>query len=124
MSAVVALAVMAMMGSVSKRGRAQERAAQAIHDRHLHVHQHSGVGVVGCAGQLHSRFSAPLRAPFHLEATGFQQTLGDLQVHLVVVHHQHTRSLRSGPRPRLGDPGVFQSPRAPRALAGRVAGAP
>ena len=57
----------------------------AVHDRHLHIHEHQSHGLTPHA--FHG--PAPVFGHGYGQTGLLQQFPGDLAVDLVVVHHQH-----------------------------------
>ena len=56
-SEAMALAVMAMMASVQLQLLAMTRGGVAVHDRHLHIHEHGVEGRLGIAHRLRATFA-------------------------------------------------------------------
>ena len=66
------------------------RGLQAVHDRHLHVHQHQVVG--HSAGPLHGPLT--IGNHIHVHAHLAQEFLRHLLIELVVLHQQHAGPLQ------------------------------
>ena len=65
----------------------EPRRFQAVHDRHLHVHDHRVEARVVGNDRVHG--FAPVRGEFHRDALPLQQVLDDLLVDRVVLGHEH-----------------------------------
>jgi hypothetical protein len=76
----------------SKRGPqfANFRACrEAVHHRHLHVHQHQVIGRAACSQHLEGDLR--VRCNVDNEALALERHSGDLLVQVVVLHEQEAR---------------------------------